>query len=78
VAPTPEVAEQYRQALHLEAKSVADEWRWKTFRKFVGGSLVLPGAAILDSTGHVVRSFRAGRTTFVPSEIVADALKLTQ
>lgn len=78
VAATPEVAEQYMHAVHIKGKALADEWRWKNFRKMVGGAFLLPGAAVLNSSGEVLRSYRAGPTTFVPSEIVANALKLTQ
>jgi thiol-disulfide isomerase/thioredoxin len=75
VAPTQEIAEQYRAALGITMPAVADEWRWKNFRKLVGGDIVLPGAAVLDSTGAVLKSFRAGPTTFVPSEIMAFAVQ---
>ncbi len=78
VPPTQEVADQYRSVLHIKAKALPDEWRWKNFRRMVGGSFVLPGAALLDSSGNVVRAFRAGPTDFVPSEIVSSAIKLTK
>ncbi len=71
--PTPEVAESYRAYLQLKAPAFVDEWRWKKFREYVGGSLQLPGAAILDANGKVLHSFRAGSTTFIPSEIVKAA-----
>jgi thiol-disulfide isomerase/thioredoxin len=76
--PTQEGAEQYLSAVHLKGRAFADEWRWKTFKKLVGGGFVLPGAAVLDSEGNVLRAYRAGPTTFVPGEIVDFALKSTQ
>lgn len=78
VPPTQEVADQYRTALGLSMDASPDEWRWKNFREWVGGTLALPGAAVLDANGAVLKSFRAGGTTFIPSEIVgfsAAALK---
>lgn len=67
---TQKVAEAYRNALHLEAPAFADAWRWKGFKKYVGGDLVLPGAAVLDPSNNILRAYRAGGTTFVPAEIV--------
>lgn len=71
--PSDEIANKYKEVLALKAKAFPDEWRWKAFRKYVGGNLVLPGAAILDANGNVLKSFRAGAATFVPSEIVKAA-----
>lgn len=69
VAATEESAANYRDLLKLNATAIPDPWRWKTFRKWVGGTQ-LPGAAVTDVNGKVLRSFRAGATTFVPAEIV--------
>jgi thiol-disulfide isomerase/thioredoxin len=70
VPPTQEGAEQYRETVHIKGRALADEWRWKNFRQWVGGALVLPGAAVLDEQGNVLKAFRAGPTTFIPTEIV--------
>lgn len=78
VPPTEEVAEQYMHAVHVKGKPIADEWRWKNFRKLVGGNLALPGAAVLSADGTVLRSFRAGPTTFVPGDIVDFTVKATE
>ncbi len=72
VPPTQQVADQYRAALGLSMEASPDEWRWKSFREWVGGTLALPGAAVLDADGNVLKSFRAG-ATFIPSEIVGSA-----
>jgi thiol-disulfide isomerase/thioredoxin len=73
VPPTQQVADQYRAVLGLSMEAGPDEWRWKSFREWVGGTLALPGAAVLDADGTVLKSFRAGSTTFIPSEIVGFA-----
>lgn len=78
VPPTNEVAQQYKEALNLKMESAPDEWRWKKFKTLVGGELVLPGAAVLDAEGKVLKSFRAGATSFVPAEIVAFAVQSTK
>ncbi len=75
VPPTQEGAEQYREIVHIKGRALADEWRWKNFRQWVGGGFVLPGAAILDAQGNVIKAYRAGPTTFIPSEIVAHAVR---
>jgi thiol-disulfide isomerase/thioredoxin len=78
VPPTQEVADQYKEIVHLHGKAYPDEWRWKNFRNWVGGGFVLPGAAVLDAQGNVLKAFRAGPSSFVPSEIVAFAVKSTE
>lgn len=75
VPPTNEVAQQYKESLNLTMESAPDEWRWKKFKAWVGGELVLPGAAVLDADGNVLKSYRAGATTFLPTEIIAFTLQ---
>ncbi|MBY0371468.1 hypothetical protein K2X33_12325 [bacterium] len=74
-APTEAVALEYRNALRLDATAFADPWRWKNFKKYVGGDLVLPGAAVLDPSGNILHSYRAGATNFVPAEIIDFAVR---
>jgi thiol-disulfide isomerase/thioredoxin len=71
--PTDDIAQRYKAVLNLSGTALADEWRWKKFRQYVGGGLVLPGAAVLDANGNVIKAFRAGAGTFIPSEIVKTA-----
>ena len=68
-----EIADSYKEFLHFKGTAVVDQWRWKKFREYIRGALQLPGAAILDANGKVLQSFRAGSTTFIPSEIVKAA-----
>src|SRR4051812_33252923 len=72
--PTEELAEQYRLALGMRGKAEADA-HWKTFKSLVGGSLSLPAAALVDLDGTVFKIFRAGPTTFVPTEITTASQK---
>lgn len=78
VPPTQEIADSYLETVHVKGKALPDEWRWKNFKAWVGGSFALPGAAVLDAQGHVLKAWRAGPTTFVPGEIVDFAVKSTQ
>lgn len=74
VKPTQEIADRYRDQLHLNFKAAADPWRWTWFRKFIPGKLQVPAAAVLDEKGEILRAFPAGSTSFVPSEIVQFAV----
>lgn len=66
VAPTQDIADRYRDSLHISASSNIDPWKWKYFRAWVGGELLLPGAAILSHDQKVIKQFRGG---FNPSEV---------
>ncbi len=78
VPPTQQVADEYREAVHLKGTTEPDPWRWTHFRKWIGGSFTLPAAVVLNDGGEVLRVFRAGPTTFVPTEIVSAAVEAIQ
>ncbi len=67
-APNQDVADRYRNSLHLTALAYPDPWKWQNFRKWVGGEFVIPGAAVLDPKEKVLKSFRGG-ATFEVSDI---------
>lgn len=74
VAPTQAEATAYRNSLHLSAQAMIDPWRWTNFKKWVGGALAIPGAAVLSGDEKLIRSFRGG-VSFDISDIVETARK---
>lgn len=71
-----QIADGYRDMLKLDATAYPDQG-WKLFAEMVGGQRVIPAGAVLSAkTGKVLKRFRAGSTTFIPSEIVSFALSV--
>ncbi len=76
--PTQALAEEYNaNVLHIDGPAFADEWRWKNFRKLVGGTMELPAAALLDEAGNVIKAFAPGETTFLVDDVVTTSLEAT-
>ncbi len=73
VRPTQSAADNYKEAHFVQATAHPDlPWMWTNFKAFHPGlPLKVPSAVVLDEDLKVVKRYTAGKTTFVPSEIVA-------
>jgi len=73
VRPTQSAAESYKDAHFVLATPHADlPWMWSNFKAHNPGlPLKVPSAVVLDEDLKVVKRYTAGKTTFVPAEIVA-------
>jgi len=71
VKPTQEMAEAYAKAYYPGAIPFADR-DWGMFRNVMpqGEPLRVPAAVVADNSGNILKRWRAGSTTFVPSDIV--------
>ncbi len=73
VRPTPDAALAYKEAHFVLATPFADlPWMWSNFKSLNPGvPLRVPHAVVLDEEQKVVKRYTSGKTSFVPSEIVA-------
>lgn len=70
VRPTQAMADDYRDHYFLGAQSAPDPWRWQNFQRLLPGQrLEVPAAVVLSPSGAVLRTYTAGDTVFVPSDI---------
>ena len=67
--PTPESTLQFQESLGLTLETVADDWRWKTYRGLIKNSWNLPAAVVIDEGGNKVKAFVAP-PKFTPQELV--------
>lgn len=61
-APTEESAAAYKKLMPLDFDFVPDPWKWTTYKKYLGTSLAIPGAAVLVD-GVLVKKFQPGTFT---------------
>jgi hypothetical protein len=59
-APTQATADAYKAALKAPYEFLPDPWKWTTFKKYLGGSLAIPGGVVLDENGEVLQKFPPG------------------
>jgi len=58
--PTLELAKKYVEFLKLDAVAMVDEWYWRRYQSYFGGSIAIPAGVLLGADGAVRAKWPAG------------------
>ena len=67
--PTEASCKLYKEKLGASYAFVPDPWRSQLYKKYIGNSVIIPAAVVLDANNNVIRRFTAG--TFSANELLS-------